>query len=158
MTAPRTQKPQPKPQPQTIARAARAAGVNVETIRYYERIGLIERPRAVGTAVRIYPDDTVRRIRFIKRAQKLGFTLKEIRELLGLRVAPGGASTAVRRRVEGKLADIDRKLRALRAMRRTLTDLLEACRCSRGGADCPILASLDEEAPAGLRATKNKET
>ena len=134
---------------QTIARAARAADVNVETIRYYERRGLIERPPTVGTAVRIYPDETVRRIRFIKRAQKLGFTLREIQDLLRLRAGRGAKSASVRRKVEAKIAGVDAKLRDLRAMRRALSELLESC-SGRGDAEtCPILRSLDEEAPAG---------
>lgn len=133
--------------PQTIAKAARAAGVNVETIRYYERRGLIDRPRTVGTAVRVYPDETVRRIRFIKRAQKLGFTLKEIRELLRLRTG-GATSASVRKRVEAKVADVETRLRDLRAMRRTLRELLGTC-TGRGAADdCPILKSLDEDEPS----------
>jgi len=138
---------------QTIARAARAANVNVETIRYYERVGLIERPPTVGTAVRIYPDETVRRIRFIKRAQKLGFTLREIRELLRLRAGRGATRDAVRRKVKTKIADIDAKLRDLRAMRRALSELVETC-SGRGDADtCPILKSLDQEAPERRRTS-----
>ncbi len=69
--------------PRTIGRAAKEAGVHVETIRYYERMGLIARPRAAG-GYRVYPDETVRRLRFIRNAQKLGFSLKEVGELTGL--------------------------------------------------------------------------
>ena len=141
---------------QTIAKAARAAGVHVETIRYYERVGLVPRPRTTGTAYRLYPDETVRRIRFVKRAQKLGFTLREISELLRLRAGKENTSAAVRRRVEKKLEDMEKRLTDLMAMRETLRDLLGTC-SGRGGSDrCPILRSLDEDVPAELGTTRRK--
>ncbi|MFQ5844831.1 MAG: MerR family DNA-binding protein [Planctomycetota bacterium] len=136
---------------QTIARAARAAGVNVETIRYYERRGLIDRPRTVGTSFRVYPDETITRIGFIKRAQKLGFTLKEIRELLGLRAGSRATSASVRKRVEVKIAGIEEKLQDLKAMRRTLAELLGTCTGQGTADDCPILKSLDEDGPPRRR-------
>ena len=142
----------------TIARAAREAGVHVETIRYYERAGIIERPRTTGTAYRTYPEETVRRVRFIKRAQKLGFSLREIRALLRLRAGKDGTSAAVRRRVEGKITDIEGKVRDLRAMRETLLDLLDTC-SGRGGSErCPILRSLDGEMQDGAKNTPSTST
>ena len=127
---------------QTISRAAAAAGVHVETIRYYERRGLIARPKAVG-GYRTYPDEVVLRIRFIKRAQALGFTLKECEELLGLRAGRNGVTAAMRTRVERKTAEIDAKLTELRAMRKVLEDLVARCPGKGDPERCPILASLE---------------
>src|SRR6266851_3668123 len=77
----------------TIGRLARVGGVNLETIRYYEREGLLPRPPRTRSGYRIFPNDAARRLRFIKRAKELGFSLKEIRELLALRVKPGTSRT-----------------------------------------------------------------
>jgi len=129
---------------QTITKAARAAGVHVETIRYYERRGLIGRPPSLG-GYRTYPDETVRRLRFIKRAQRLGFSLREIRELLALRSGPLSTGAAVRRKAEAKVEDIDKKICELRAMRRALDALAKACPGTGPADRCPILRSLDDE-------------
>ncbi len=138
---------------QTIAKAARTADVHVETIRYYERMGLIQRPRTTGTAYRLYPSETVRRIRFIKRAQRLGFTLREISELLRLRAGKESTSATVRRHVEKKLDDVEQRITDLVAMRQTLRDLMSTC-SGRGGTDrCPILRSLDEDVRAARKET-----
>ncbi len=81
----------------TTGKVAKHAGVNTETLRYYEREGLIDIPPRTASGYRVYPADTVTRIRFIRRAKALGFTLREIRELLSLRVDPTGSSGKVRR-------------------------------------------------------------
>lgn len=128
---------------QTISKAAAAAGVHVETIRYYERRGLIARPKAVG-GYRIYPDGVVRRIRFIKRAQALGFSLKECKELLSLRSERDGVTAAMRARIERKTTEIDAKLKELRAMRKVLKQLSARCPGEGDSARCPILKSLEE--------------
>jgi MerR family mercuric resistance operon transcriptional regulator len=132
---------------QTIAKAARAAGVHVETIRYYERVGLIERPRTVGTAYRVYPDETLRRIRFIKRAQTVGLSLREIRGLLALKDDEGSLCADVRGRIEAKVADIECRLRDLATMRATLMDLLDTCPGRGSSERCPIMRDLDGDAP-----------
>ena len=129
----------------TIAKAASAAGVNVETVRYYERRGLIEQPRSPG-GYRTYPDETVRRVRFVKRAQRLGFSLREIRELLALRAGRTSTSGSVRRKAEAKVAEIDAKIRELRAMRKALEALAVSCPGTGPLEWCPILRSLDAEA------------
>lgn len=133
----------------TIGRVAEAAGVGVETVRFYERKGLIEQPEKPPSGRRTYPPEAVTRIRFIRRAKDLGFTLREIAELLELRVDPGGNCAAVRARALAKMADIDRKLHALGRMRAALARLADAC--ARGGAasDCPILEALEADAPGG---------
>src|SRR2546426_3972079 len=109
------------------AELARRGGVNLETIRYYERKGLLPKPPRTPAGYRTFDAEAVRRLRFIKQAQALGFSLKEIRGLLALRLDPRASCADVRRRAEAKMADIEDKLRALRAMKRALVRLTAAC-------------------------------
>ena len=129
----------------TMSRLARLGGVNPETVRYYERQGLLAKPPRTAAGYRLFPAEAARRLRFIKRAQELGFSLTEIGELLSLRMRPGAGHTAIRARAHAKIADVDQKIRALHAIKhalRTLTDRCERC----GPLDaCPILQSLDDE-------------
>jgi len=127
-----------------IGDVARAAGVNVETLRYYERRGLLRPSRALN-GYRSYDAEAARRVRFIRRAQAPGFSLNEIDELLALRARPGKSCADVRRRAEAKIADIEHKLRALRAMRKALGRLVEQCAGRGPVTGCPILASLARE-------------
>lgn len=129
----------------TIGVVASKAGVHVETLRYYERRKLITQPARTGANYRRYPEDTVRRVRFIKHAQKLGFSLKEIKELLSLRAAPRARCADVRDRATGKIADIDGKIRSLRRMKRALTALVAECSGKGPVSLCPILEALDTE-------------
>src|SRR5712692_68328 len=99
---------------------AKRGGVNLETIRYYERTGLLPKPPRSRSGYRQFTPESVRRVRFIKRAQELGFSLKEIKELLALRIAPGSTRADVRKRAEAKIADIDEKVTHLRAMKKAL--------------------------------------
>ena len=131
----------------TIGAVAKLAEVNIETMRYYERRGLVPRPPRSGSNYRLYPEDTVRRVRFIKRAQELGFTLKEIVELLALRISPRANSANVRKRVEAKIEDIDSKIASLQAMMGTLSRLARECSGKGGTSSCPILQSLDRDSP-----------
>lgn len=132
----------------TIGTVAERAAVNVETLRYYERRGLIPKPPRTAANYRIYPADTVKRVRFVKRAQELGFSLKEVRELLSLRATPKTRCADVRQRAEVKLRAIDEKLRSLRAMRRALSGLVAECSGEGPLMACPILETLDSgEAP-----------
>ena len=126
----------------TIGQLARRAGVGVETVRFYEREGLIFEPPRRPSGYRDYPHETVTRIVFIRRAKELGFSLKEIRELLELRVQPRQNCARVKESAEAKIADIDTKIAALRRMRRGLTALTKACEQRRPTKECPILASL----------------
>ncbi|HLK11023.1 MAG TPA: MerR family DNA-binding protein [Candidatus Binatia bacterium] len=124
---------------------AKQGGVNLETIRYYERRGLLPKPPRTPSGYRTFGGDAVRRLRFIKHAQELGFSLKEIKALLALRVDARTSCADVRKRAEAKIADIDQKLRALRAMKRALVRLTATC-VGRGPVSaCPILESLDHE-------------
>lgn len=122
----------------TIGTLARTAGVNVETIRYYQRRGLLPKPGKPIAGYRRYPAEMLARLRFVKRAQELGFTLREVTELLKL----GSASCRETQRLaEHKRADLDLRLRDLKAMRRALDRLLRACAAGRSP-DCPLIESL----------------
>lgn len=129
----------------TIGRLAREAGVNLETIRYYERRGLLPRPPRGASGYRLFTDEAPRRLRFIQRAQKLGFSLGEIGELLSLRISATARSGDVRKRAEAKIADIDANIRSLDSIKRTLRKLSNACEGCGPIAECPILESLDKE-------------
>jgi MerR family transcriptional regulator, copper efflux regulator len=117
--------------------------VRIETLRYYEREGLVASPPRSVSNYRLYPEETVRRVQFIKRAQELGFSLKEIKELLSLRADPTVPCADVRSRALAKINDIDQKMRTLQAMKHTLTHLVEECPGQGAITDCPILESLD---------------
>ena len=121
------------------------AGVNLQTIHYYERRGLLAKPPRTGSNYRAYPEDAVLRVRFIKRAQELGFTLKEIKELLSLRAAPRTRCADVRNRAEVKVQNIDDKVRTLRAMRKALMKLIGECSGKGSVTQCPILEALDSK-------------
>lgn len=128
----------------TTGRLASQGGVNLETVRYYERRGLLPKPLRTPAGYRTFDVEAVRRLRFIKQAQGLGFSLKEIKELLALRVDPRTSCADVRRRAEVKIADIEEKLRALRSMKRALVGLAAACRGRGPVSVCPILEALEE--------------
>jgi len=123
--------------------------VNVETIRYYERRGLIPKPPRSSSGYRLYPQEAVTRIRFIKRAKELGFSLKEISELLSLRVEPNTTCGDIRRRAEAKIVDIEGRIETLQRMKRALMELVALCQGRGPISECPILEALDvkEEDP-----------
>ncbi|MBI1733058.1 MAG: heavy metal-responsive transcriptional regulator [Gammaproteobacteria bacterium] len=128
-----------------VGDVARRAGVNLQTVHYYERRGLLPKPPRTGSNYRAYPQDTVRRVRFIKRAQDLGFTLKEIKELLSLRAVPQTRCADVRDRAAAKVKDINEKVRTLRGMQKALTRLIGECSGRGPVTQCPILGALDVE-------------
>ncbi|MFZ1936048.1 MAG: heavy metal-responsive transcriptional regulator [Thermoguttaceae bacterium] len=129
----------------TIGLVARRAGVGVETVRFYERQGLIEEPPRRLSGYREYDDGVVSRLGFIRRAKDLGFTLKEIKELLSLRRDPTTSAADVKRRAEDKIADIESKIRSLQKMKKALAKLTSACRCHGTSGECPLLHALDGE-------------
>lgn len=129
----------------TIGQLAGAATVHVETLRYYERRGLLARPPRSISNYRLYPPDSVRRVRFIRHAQALGFSLKEIKELLALRAAPKSVCADVRTRATAKIADIEAKMRSLKAMRGALLTLVAECSGQGPATSCPILDALNSE-------------
>lgn len=127
----------------TIGRVAKLAEVGVETIRFYEREGLLKEPPRRASGYRQYPADTVDRVRFIRRAKELGFTLKEIKELLSLRAMPRARCADVLERAKDKIRDIDERVATLRKMRGALSKLMEECEGSLPATECPILEALD---------------
>jgi Hg(II)-responsive transcriptional regulator len=127
----------------TIGEVAARANVNVQTVRYYERRGLLPAPPRSTSGYRQYDADNVARIRFIKHAQALGFSLNDISELLALRVHPSSNCQEVLHHAEIKLLDIDERIEALRSMRRSLLSLASACRDQRATSECPILEALE---------------
>jgi len=131
-----------------IGAVAQGAGVNIQTLRYYERRGLLKVPERTPSGYREYPAEAVRLVRFIKRAQDLGFALKEIAELIALRNAAGRRRENVRVLAEAKMRDIDKKLGQLHAMRGALSTLVETCDCRDGKPACPILEALDDSGEA----------
>ena len=127
----------------TIGALAKEAGVGVETVRFYERRGLVRRPARPRMGYRSYPAEVASRIRFIRNAQALGFTLQEIKELLALRVTAGTSCAAVRSRAAAKVADVQRRLADLERIRMALEKLVAACPGRGALTDCTILEVLD---------------
>lgn len=123
----------------TIGRLAKLVGVNIETIRYYQRIGLIDEPATPLTGFRHYPLQTAENITFIKRAQRLGFSLKEIAELLKI---GDGHCDQVKTRAEKKRDKIDEQIRDLQSLRDTLDQLIDECKSGKDAAHCPIVETL----------------
>jgi len=129
----------------TIGRLAKQAGVNLETVRFYKRRGLLPRPPRSASGYRLFPAEAARRLRFIRRAQELGFSLKEIGELLSLRVSRRTTSAVIRARAEAKIVDIEEKIGSLESMKKTLQKLTRVCDGCAPLSGCPILESLDRE-------------
>ncbi len=133
----------------TIGKVANQAGIGIETVRFYEREGLIaEPPRDESSGYRHYPEDTIARLRFVRKAKELGFSLKEIRDLLSLKAKRLGSCADVRSRATDKIEDIDQKIAVLQAMRKALTGLVEECSGKGPRSECPILNALDAEQEA----------
>ena len=129
----------------TIGKLAKQANVHVETVRYYERRGLIPRPRRTVANYRLYSPENLRQVKFIKQAQALGFSLKEIKKLLTLRATPRARCADVRAYASQKIEDIDAKIRSLASMRKALQNLRDECSGKGLATECPILESLDSE-------------
>jgi MerR family transcriptional regulator, mercuric resistance operon regulatory protein len=132
----------------TIGGVARAVGVNVETIRFYQRRGLLPSPNRPAGGIRRYGKAEIERLRFIKSAQRLGFSLEDIAELL--RLDDGTHCLEARQLAERKLADVRGKLAHLTLLEGVLAELVQACRSSKRNVSCPLIASLHESdgAPA----------
>lgn len=129
--------------PLTIGEVARSTGVGVETVRFYEKQGLIPKPARRPSGYRQYDVDAVRRIRFILAAKAVGFTLKEIRELLSLRVSGRRSCADVKARALAKLAAVDDKLAELQRVREALAHLADTCTGIGPTSACPLLDALD---------------
>jgi len=135
--------------PLTIGQVARWSGVGVETIRFYEREGLIAKPPQRPSGYRQYDPGVIRRIHFIQRGKKLGFSLREITELLSLRLTRGRSCADVKARASAKIKDIESKIAVLGRMKEALERLTEACAGRGSVSDCPILDALDADEEAG---------
>lgn len=129
----------------TIGKAAKTAGIGVETIRFYERKGLIDQPPRRESGYRQYSSDVIPRLRFIKRAKELGFSLKEIQALLELKRNPETTCAEIKQRSEEKIMDIEGRIRDLQSMLSVLQNLSTSCKGSGPLGDCPILGALDHE-------------
>ncbi len=124
----------------TIGQLARLAEVNVETIRYYQRIGLLAEPPKPASGYRRYPEDTAEKIQFIKRAKRMGFSLQEIAELIELGES---ACTRVRLRAEAKREQINAQIQELEDLRQSLDQLIEQCHSEGKDRPCPIVQKLN---------------
>ena len=129
----------------TIGEIARRSGVGVETVRFYEREGLIAHPPRTAAGYRQFPPEAVDRIRFTQRAKELGFSLREIKELLALRTAPDSSCEDIRERAEKKIADINEKICHLKKIKEGLTTLKRQCDEATSIRECPILEALEED-------------
>ena len=129
----------------TVGKFANAAGVNIETIRFYERKGLLPEPVRKESGYRLYSQEDVKRLAFIVHAKELGFSLKEIKELLELRVEVETNCEEVRQQAETKIKDIEKKVADLRRIHEVLMKLAAACREKGPTGECPILAAMEKE-------------
>jgi MerR family transcriptional regulator, copper efflux regulator len=140
----------------TIGELAKRANVHVETLRYYERRGMIPKTRRSVANYRLYSPENLRQVKFIKQAQGLGFSLKEIKKLLALRATPRAKCADVRAYASQKIQDIDAKIHSLARMRVALKNLQDQCSGRGPATECPILESLESEQPMIDKQTKSK--
>lgn len=138
----------------TISKLAKAAEVELSTIRYYERRGLVKPASRRSSGYREYGHEAVRRVRFIRHAQKLGFSLDDIAELLALRMSAKGSCADVRRRAQRKVGDIESRIISLNRMRSTLEQLIESCSEKAPISACPILDAIDDARDAVRRPAR----
>lgn len=131
----------------TIGKVAGSAGLSVDTVRFYEREGLLEKPARTTSGYRTYSTDAVARLRFIQQAKELGFSLHEVKDLLSLRVTPGKSCADVRAHAEHKIADVDRRIASLKRVRGALVTLTSACSGKGPVSQCPILEALEHKEP-----------
>ena len=129
----------------TISPLARQAGVGIDTVRYYERMGLLPEPPRRASGYRVYPTETLQRLQFIRRAKTLGFSLEEIKELLELSSRSGSGVGAVKASAAAKLQDVEERIAELERMRDGLRQLVDACPGHGAPQDCPILNALAGE-------------
>lgn len=137
-----------KGRPLTIGKLAQEAAVGVDTIRFYERKGLIDPPSRLASGYRQYPVATSKRIHFIRRAQELGFTLREVKELLSLRNNRKASSQVVKSQTEAKIQEIEDKIRDLKRMKQALARISSSCLGKGDTAHCPILESFEWDGKA----------
>lgn len=137
----------------TIGKVAKLAAVSIDTIRYYERGGLLSPAQKSGAGYRLYNDEAVRRLHFIKHAQHCGLSLADIRQLLGLKRQDDSCCEDVRSLVIQKKRQLDNKIKSLKAMSRALSELIDICTDDGKPLDaCPILAALEASLKHGQRS------
>jgi len=129
----------------TRGKLAKQSGVNFATVRYYEKLGLLPEPARSNAGYRMFSNESIKRIRFIKQAQELGFSLKEIKELLELRVTPEATTSDVRIHANKKIAEISDKIKRLQEMKHSLKVLVGICCDEASAGECPILDNLDSK-------------
>ncbi|MCA9215934.1 MAG: heavy metal-responsive transcriptional regulator [Planctomycetales bacterium] len=127
-----------------IGEVAKQTNVGIETIRYYEREGLLAEPQRKPSGYRQYDVSVVARLQFIRRSKELGFTLAEIKELLGLWFDANTRCEHVRQRAEQKIADIEGKVKSLHKMKRSLKKIIKQCESKESKDDCPLWIGLDD--------------
>ncbi|HEX6982461.1 MAG TPA: MerR family transcriptional regulator [Balneolaceae bacterium] len=134
-----------------IGEVASRTNVNKETVRYYEKRGLIPKPDRRRSCYRIFTKRHINQIKFIKRAQELGFTLSEIKELLELRMDDGSTCSEVKQEAQQKYQDVLEKIENLQCIKATLVDLIDSCDGEGPKGDCPILEALEGQSEAGKK-------
>lgn len=122
-----------------IGEIAKLSGVGIETIRFYEREGLLPEPERRPSGYRVYDGSCIERLEYIRRAKELGFALGEIRDLLELSYVAGSNCGHIRQRAEAKIADIESRVRSLKRMKSGLLKIVQRCRTKHGGDDCPLV-------------------
>jgi MerR family copper efflux transcriptional regulator len=141
----------------TIGKLASESGVSVETIRFYERKGLIEQPGKPATGYRKYPAETGVRVRFIRNAKELGFSLREIRELLSLASTSKVSRKGMRAKAEAKVAEIDVKVEGLLKLREELSELITLCRSGTKECRCPIVEVFEHRGEEKISSASNRK-
>ena len=129
----------------SIGKVAKQAGVSLDTVRLYEKYGLIPEPPRLDNGYRQYPEDVVVQLKFIKQAQLMGFTLKEIAELLALRGHSTQTCVQVRIKAEAKLKDVRDKIKSLKKLEKSLKKLVSSCKERKPDEPCPILTVFEKE-------------
>ena len=128
----------------TVGKLAKEVGINLETVRYYETIGLMPNPNRRDSGYRIYSERDLKRLLFIKRAKELGFTLKEIQELFEIKVETKSTCGDVKHIAEHKIIDVEQKIKDLQKIKRVLKKLVAQCICEEVSTDeCPILETIE---------------
>ena len=130
----------------TVGQVAKKAKVNAQTVRFYERQGLVTPSKRSESGYRVYSANAPQKIRFIKNAQELGFTLKEVSSLLKLKISNRAHCGDVKKKAESKVKDVQDKINQLKSIERVLNNLIQTCQVEKKTDDCPILKSLDKEA------------
>lgn len=130
----------------TIGKLAKESGVTIDTVRFYERKGLIDEPERTASNYRVYYRDEIDKLRFIRKAKELGFSLGEIQELLSLKYDPNSTKAEVKERTLAKIKNIKSKIKDLTRIQRALEHLADACDGHGPASNCPIIKALDNQA------------